>query len=188
MRKLALIASLTLLLFATTVPAAAQIKFGVKGGLNLTGTPAEAWKSISDTDNYTGYFIGPMLEFKVPLIGIGMDAAVMYADKGYKIDNKKQTGVEIPLHLKYSIGLGDLAGVYLVAGPSFFFTSSKVTDKASYKKSQTALDLGFGVKLFGHLQAGLNYYIPLTDVAVSDIVKGDGFKNKTWQVSIAYLF
>jgi hypothetical protein len=189
------------------VPAQAQLKFGIKGGLNLAGTPAQVWKSLGlgSTDNYTGFFIGPMAELTIPLVGIGVDAAVMYADKGYKIIGEKQTGVEVPLHLKWSIGLGDFLGVYLAAGPSFFFTSGKTltgvknpfssidpTKEGSvkFKKSQTALDLGVGVKLLNHLQAGVNYYLPISDAASTDGVQGviDGYKSKTWQVSLAYLF
>ena len=33
----------------------------------------------------------------------------------------KQNGIDIPVNLKYTIGLGSLAGIYLAAGPDFYF-------------------------------------------------------------------
>jgi 2,4-dienoyl-CoA reductase-like NADH-dependent reductase (Old Yellow Enzyme family) len=52
-------------------PAQAQlIKFGVKGGLNLTEIDmkggADWWE-----ENTTGFFIGPMMEVTIPVIGLG---------------------------------------------------------------------------------------------------------------------
>ena len=33
----------------------------------------------------------------------------------------KQSGLDIPVNLKYSIGLGSMLGIYVAAGPDFFF-------------------------------------------------------------------
>ena len=56
-------------LFTVTVclamakPAKAQIKFGVKGGLNLASASlSDAWDAKGNADNYTGFFIGPMVD------------------------------------------------------------------------------------------------------------------------------
>ena len=55
------------------MPAQAQlIKFGVKGGVNLA--KADFNKSDLKTDNFTGFFIGPMAEVTIPLVGLGVDA------------------------------------------------------------------------------------------------------------------
>lgn len=62
------------------MPAQAQlIKFGVKGGVNL----AKADLNTSDfkTDNFTGFFIGPMAEVTIPLIGLGVDASLLFLSK-----------------------------------------------------------------------------------------------------------
>ena len=60
-------------------PAQAQlIKFGVKGGLNMSKLDANGIKS----DNTTGFFIGPMAEFTLPIIGLGVDGALMYSQRG----------------------------------------------------------------------------------------------------------
>ena len=50
--------------------------------------------------------------------------------------------------------------------------------------------IGAGVKLIKHLQIGVNYNIPLGDSyklkEVGEAVIGA--KNKTWQISAAYIF
>ncbi|MFW9624250.1 outer membrane beta-barrel protein [Bacteroides graminisolvens] len=201
---------------AMAMPAKAQIKFGVKGGLNLASASlSDAWDAKGNADNYTGFFIGPMVDITIPIIGLGVDGAFMYSQKGTKFSYKesniskektfKQQGVEIPINLKYSIGLGSLASIYFAAGPSFYFnmksdddfTFNSVAGSLDYDKSEVSLNLGAGVKLLRHLQLGLNYNMGLTDSAKAkintssgawDAINGESYKSKIWQVSVAYLF
>ena len=169
-------------------PAQAQlIKFGVKGGLNMSKLDMEGYKS----DNTTGFFIGPMAEFTLPVIGLGVDGALMYSQRG-KGEYKEQ-GVEIPVNLKYTIGLGSMAGIYIAAGPDFFFNFKDI-DVANFeaKKTQVAVNLGAGVKLLKKLQIGITYQIPMGDSFewkdVTDTTMNFSAKTKTWQVSAAYIF
>ena len=53
--------------------AQAQIHFGVKGGLNLSKASFSNVKENFKKDNFTGFFIGPMAEFSIPLLGLGVD-------------------------------------------------------------------------------------------------------------------
>lgn len=104
---------------ALAMPAQAQlIKFGVKGGVNLSKLKLEGMK-----DNSTGFFFGPMAEITIPVIGLGVDGALLYSQKGDKMEglDMKQSGLDIPVNLKYSIGLGSMLGIYVAAGPDFFF-------------------------------------------------------------------
>ena len=81
---------------ALAIPAQAQIKFGVKGGLNVSKLhlSEETFKS----DNRTGFFIGPTAEFTLPLLGLGIDASAMYNQFG--VDSEEGTStkksIEIP--------------------------------------------------------------------------------------------
>ena len=198
---------------AMAMPAKAQIKFGVKGGLNLASASlSDAWDAKGNADNYTGFFIGPMVDITIPIIGLGVDGALMYSQKGAKISfddlgstTFKQQGIEIPVNLKYSIGLGSSASIYFAAGPSFYFnmksdddfTFNSVAGSLDYDKSEVSLNLGAGVKLLRHLQLGVNYNMGLTDSAKAkidspssawDASNGESYKSKMWQVSVAYLF
>ncbi|NDV82288.1 porin family protein [Bacteroides sp. 51] len=183
---------------AMAMPAQAQIKFGVKGGLNLA--KADFDKSDFKTSNFTGFFIGPMVDVTIPLAGLGLDGALMFSQRGIKADGEteKENGIELPINLKYNIGLGSLASVYVAAGPSFFFSFKddiKIDDNTSWdiKKSQLGINLGAGVKLLKHLQVGVNYQIPVGktgELTFKDTVTGakNSYKSKVWQVSAAYFF
>ena len=168
------------------MPAQAQIHFGVKGGLNLSKASFSNVSENFKKDNFTGFFIGPMAEFTIPIVGLGVDGALLFSQRGK--DEVKQTGLEVPVNLKYTIGLGSLLGIYVAAGPDFFFDFKK-KDYVDRKKAQVALNLGAGVKLLKHLQVGVTYQLPMGD-SFTWKNAGDaiGAKNKTWQVSAAYLF
>lgn len=188
-------------------PAHAQlIKFGVKGGLNFSKLDLDA-KSFGDVkDNSTGFFIGPMAEFTLPVLGLGVDGALMYSQRGS--GDYKEQGIEIPVNLKYTIGLGSIAGIYFAAGPDFFFNfngkkEGEISDVvvngnpatvefATPKKAQVAVNLGAGLKLLKKLQIGITYQIPMGDSFewsdVSETIGNFGAKSKTWQVSAAVIF
>ena len=76
MKKALVICSLALLSF---IPASAQFSWGIRGGLNLVNNDITSVnkQSALDKDNYTGFFIGPMAELQIPIIGIGIDVAAL---------------------------------------------------------------------------------------------------------------
>lgn len=177
---------------AMATPAQAQLlKWGLKGGVNMSKIDWDGGFK-GNKDNSTGFFIGPMAELTVPLIGLGIDGALMYSQRG---DEYKQQGIEIPVNLKYTIGLGSILGVYVAAGPDFFFNFKDTKwEGFDTKATQVGLNIGAGVKLVQHLQIGVNYQIPLgdnfswkdtTELGNANAEKG---KAKTWQISLAYLF
>ncbi len=192
------------------VPAQAQFKFGVKAGLNVT--KAKFDKGTLDSDNRAGFFIGPMAEFTLPIVGLGVDAALLYNNKSIKASvtehvdgvsySESETEtlhyLDIPINVKYTIGLGSLASVYAATGPQFSYNigGSKLFDNSyALNDSEFSWNVGAGVKLFGHLQVGYNYNIALGNTAeVKDrdaidwIGIGKDFKTNTHQISVAYMF
>lgn len=199
MKKIFSIFLVAVCCFAMAIPAQAQlIKWGVKGGVNMSDIDLSGGYN-GNKDNATGFFIGPMAEFTVPLIGLGVDGSLLFSQKQVKLDGDKvkQTGLEIPVNLKYTIGLGSMLGIYFAAGPDFFFDFSgdKTLNEISVdkKKTQVALNLGLGLKLVKHLQVGVNYQIPMGDSftlknAVNAATNSGSAKTKIWQVSAAYIF
>lgn len=167
-------------------PAQAQLlKWGVKGGVNMSKIDWDGGYE-GNKDNSTGFFIGPMAELTLPIIGLGVDGALLYSQRGD--DGFKQQGLEIPVNLKYTIGLGSMLGIYFAAGPDFFYNWKEYEgDKTvgEKKSAQVGLNLGAGVKLLKHLQVGVNYQLPMGD---SFKIQNVNFKTKTWQVSMAVLF
>ena len=71
MKMAVLAAALTL-----SANASAQLKFGLKGGINTSEVSVndDVWK----TDNRLGFFIGPTVKFTLPIVGMGMDISALY--------------------------------------------------------------------------------------------------------------
>lgn len=188
------------------VPANAQLKFGIKGGLNITDMSLS--NDVFETSNRTGFFIGPTIKFTLPIIGLGIDASALYdqregevnveADDNTLVSTRlKQKSINIPINLRYDIGLGSLAAVYLAAGPQFGFNvgdknQSLYKDVAEWRlnTSNFSVNVGAGVMLLGHLQVGANYNIvcgKTGEITVLDgaesVLRG---RSNTWQISAAY--
>ena len=200
MRKLF---TLAVVIAATLVaiPAQAQFKFGLKGGLNITDMSFSS--DVFESSNRAGFFIGPTVKFTLPIVGLGIDASALYDQREAKLkgsDKKlKQQAINIPINLRYDIGLGSLAAVYLAAGPQFGFNigdkhQTLIEDVSDWKlnTSNFSVNVGAGVMLLGHLQVGANYNIvcgKTGEVTVFDgvreVVRG---RSNTWQISAAYYF
>lgn len=180
----------------TVLPAQAQLKFGVKGGLNITSLSLS--KDIVNSDNRTGFFIGPMAEFTLPIVGLGVDAAVLYSQSRAQMNNGNDAiadnlkSLEVPINLKWTFGLGSLASGFIAAGPQFGWNVGNSTfyeEVIQLKNNFTTFNVGVGAKFLRHFQAGVNYNFSLGKVGE---VLGDEellkIKRKTWQISVAYLF
>ena len=188
-------ALLVAICIAMAMPAQAQLSFGVKGGLNLSKASFSDIEANFKKDNFTGFFIGPTAEFTIPIIGLGVDGSLLFSQRGVQVlgETVKQNGLDIPVNLKYTIGLGKLLGIYVAAGPDFYFDFTKDksfmgvnVDKGS---KQIGFNIGAGVKLLGHLQLGANYNFPLGKTAELTYDElSTSYKTKTWQVSVAYMF
>lgn len=181
-------------------PVQAQLHFGVKGGLNVSKLSFS--KDALKGDNKTGFFVGPMAEFTVPIIGVGADIAALYSQSDLGTDGYRSLKLKtfaIPVNLKWSFGFGSMLGAYIAAGPQFDFNIGNKTwsNELSLKKSTTSFNVGAGLKLIRHLQLGVNYNFALSKTGTYEYYTeggpGDGhhsfnMKNNTWQVSLAYLF
>ena len=198
MKKIFTLVTLVVALFAANT-ANAQLKFGLKGGLNITNMSFDS--GVVDPSNQEGFFVGPTVKFSIPVVGLGFDLAALYDQRDAKIDDTtvSQRSINIPLNLRYNIGLGDLASVYLAAGPQFGFNvGSKnigIVDEVSnfkFKDSNLSVNLGAGVNLISHLEIGFCYNIACGKTGEFEVLKGvtDAVKakNNSWQISAAYYF
>ena len=185
--------------FMFAVPAQAQLKFGVKAGLNVSKASLD--KGVLSADNRTGFFVGPMAEFTLPVIGLGVDAALLYDNKSVKVGAEGESAsstlhyIDIPINVKYTIGLGSLASVYGATGPQFSYNiGNKKWNGVDLDDSDFSWNIGAGVKLLGHLQVGYNYNIALGNTAEFKETDAMGkidkikMKNNTHQISVAYMF
>lgn len=193
--------ALLMIVGASALPAQAQFKIGPRVGLTVNDLHFN--KSITDTDNQTGWTAGLTTEFTVPVVGIGFDLSAMYVRRNAKFltennltkDNRDY--IEIPLNLKYKFSIPVVSKVlvpYLGVGPSVSFLTSKKNIDSAYKNKSVdwAFNFGFGVQLLSHIDVNARYGLGLTKavqtVSSQNSNAGIEGKNRYWTVSVAYLF
>ena len=191
---------LVILMVFIAVPAKSQLKFGIKGGVNISSVHMSS--DILKADNVTGFQIGPMIETTIPLIGIGLDAAILYSQKGMDVKsgtgtstNVKTDYIDVPVNLKWKFGLPIIKG-YLAAGPyigfrvggdKFWEIPGSVVGQVKAKNFSAGLNFGAGVELISHLQVGINYGLGLTDNYSAEKYDMNA-RNRGWSITAAILF
>jgi len=193
----------------TTVRAQSSVNFGFKGGVELIqmNFSAEALKA----SNRAGFYIGPSLRFKLPIVGFGVDASAFYSQRDLKVagESATQKCLMLPAHVRYGFDLGDALHIFATAGPQFTFNmgddifhwvdENGNDSQFALQNTQLSVDLGVGVGIGTHLEAGLYYNIPTgktADFTWEEL--GDKLKDQTWErartrvnawhVSLAYYF
>lgn len=191
----------------------AQLKFGVKGGLNVSSISFN--QDLFDSSNRSGWFLGPTMKLSTPILGLGLDASALYEQKSSQVENTKVQGGEttinqksviIPVNVRWGFGLGSMASMFVFAGPQFGFNVGKDeftwTSREDYqntfqlKKSNLSVNVGAGVSLLKHLQVTANYSIATGKTGEAKVSKviDDTYdtittgKANAWQVSVAYFF
>lgn len=189
----------------------AQVKFGVKGGWNLSSLKLN--DDMFTSDNKNGFFIGPMMKVSLPLTGLGFDVSALYNQREAKMryaddvvggdlsrrTTIKQKTIDVPVNLRYSIGLASMANVYFFGGPQWSINvgdeNFKWDSVSSYslKKNTLSFNIGAGLTFLQHIQASVNYNIEASKSGKMEIERlddGDWVKgrNHTWQVSLGYWF
>lgn len=216
MKKIFATAVLAMSVFFTTA-VQAEVKFGLKGGLNVTSMSLSS--ELLDASNRAGFFIGPTVKFTLPIVGLGIDASALYDQREAKVkvsdvennlfdetsNTLKTQSINIPINLRYGIGLGSSASVFIFAGPQFGFNVGSKTQEIyegiadwKLKTSNFSVNVGLGFMLLNHLQVSANYNIAcgktgevtLGNVA-SSVTKGLTDSNgraNAWQIALAYYF
>jgi hypothetical protein len=192
-------------------PAQAQTSFGLKAGLNVTNMTLSSEELLS-ASNRAGFFVGPTVKFTLPIVGLGVDAAVLYDQREAEIEGQtnntekiKSQSIQVPINLRYEIGLGESANIFIFAGPQFGFNIGDKTKSLSalqddakewtLSSSNISANVGLGVTLMTHLQLSANYNIALGktgEVEAKDVSSGiwDAVNGKanSWQIALAYYF
>lgn len=196
-----------MLMFASQ--AQAQIKFGVKGGLNVTTMKFN--RHVLDKSNSEGFYFGPTMKFTLPVVGLGVDASALYnqcsskmtAEQGNEqiITDREETltrqAISIPVNLRYDVGLGDDASIYFFAGPQASFNVGGKIKDIDWKWADTdfSVNVGFGIMLLSHLQVNTNYNVGIGKTGelgehsvFTHLRKGFHGRANTWQLGLAYYF
>ena len=203
---------MTLILFVVAATTAtAQFNIGIKAGVNLPEAPTLNVDDFkSSIRGNTGWFVGPTAKFVIPVVGLGVEANLLYSQANIDIDGQNilTQSIEVPLMLRYELSIPAINRIiepFIAIGPQFgwnigdkSFTIDNIADIAGreyrIKDSNTSLNLGLGLVLFNHLQIHGNYNLALGKTAditgtIVDFTKELAeIKTNTWQVSLAYIF
>ena len=200
MKKILTIIAIACIAFAT--PSQAQVKFGLKGGLNLTSISTD--NVLGGTSNKAGFFIGPTVKISLPVTGLSVDGSALYDQRTAKIKNadanvKLQT-IQIPINIRYGIGLSSAVNLFAFAGPQFGFN---IGDKSrdlnesgiwKLKSSNISGNIGIGATVFSKLQITANYNFQLSKSSEVEYEPDGGPKQygkakfNTWQLGLGYFF
>jgi len=176
----------------------AQVRFGIKGGITINELKWD--KDIVNRNNRAGFTGGLMLEVGLPVVGLGVDASVLYAhrENDISVDNTKfkRDYLDIPINVKYKLQIPVLSKIiapFVSTGPNFsMLLSDHDNGDFSTRKWYTSWNVGFGAELFNHLQVHANYGIGMTKAFeyIGQSVESTNVKGKDnyWTITAAYLF
>ena len=213
MKKNLITLAVVVAVFVAALPAQAQVKFGVKAGLNVNSVSLKGNLADNlDSNNRTGFFAGLTADVTIPLAGLGADISLLYDNKvagASAVDpatgdiyesNKTLHYITLPINAKYTIGLSSIASVYLATGPQFSWNVGDKNWKADLgndwelNKSEFSWNVGAGATVFSHVRVGYNYNIGIGNTAEASILDTAGkaykgkLKNNTHQISLTYFF
>lgn len=180
--------------------AKAQVDFGIVAGLNVSKVNFKNFKSNVNSSNRCGWYVGPKIEFTVPVVGIGADISAQYSQRSINVSdgpwekNHNLKTIEVPINLRYQFGMPSIAAVYVATGPQFGFNigsgSFKEMGAVDYKVKNSILswNIGAGVKVLKHLEVGLGYNIALSKYAKITGTQESSLKANTFQAHLGYFF
>ena len=200
MKKILTIVAIACIAFA--IPAQAQVKFGLKGGLNLTNLSVDGINNAFS--NKSGFYIGPTVKFTLPVVGLSIDGAALYDQRNAKIKGTDETiklqSIQIPVNVRYGVGLSSVVNVFAFAGPQFGFNigdKSKILSEMagwSLKSSNISGNVGIGATVFSKLQITANYNFQLSKSGEVEYINETGdlatgkMKFNSWQLGLGYYF
>lgn len=208
--KKSVLSLIMVLAMVAVLPVGAQVKFGVKAGVNLSQMSMD--KDVFNTSNRAGFFMGPTLKVGLPVLGLGLDMSALYNRQEAKVEginNKvntvlKQQQLIVPVNVKYGIGVGSIANVFVFAGPQIAFNIgdkvkriSEFQDQAAQwtlQSSNFSVNAGLGMTVATHFQVTANYNVGVgkTGDITWENVKENAVSRKTqgssWCVGLAYFF
>ena len=204
MKKLLLLIAVALVSMTASAQTNKLFTWGVEAGMNFNSLSFD--KEMFESGNRAGFFVGPKVKVKVPLVGLGLDGALIYSMNSAQIQNedivksKNLSYLEIPLNVRYDFSLLKVLSIYLATGPQYNYCMSSDATIADFygpvdggiSRSTWGWNVGGGVELFKHLQLGVTYTIPISNsgnLELSDITNVfTNYKQKTVKVRLAYFF
>jgi len=163
----------------------AQVNFGIKAGANFDQFKMTDVPVIGDSksESKPGFHVGPTLQIKIPVVGIGIQGDVLYKLNGAQAStasNDKLHNVDVHLNAQYGFDIL-VVRPFVMAGPYWVYTLNKLD---AVKSNFLGLDLGAGIDILSKVQISARYSLGLTDMSANSAL--GKLKNNTFSVSLAY--
>ncbi len=187
-------AAMLLVISATSF---AQVKFGLKAGLNVANVNMDLGGVSLSPDSRVGAAAGAFVNIRLT-DNFGIQPEMLYSMKGTKVsdsgfgETKLKLGyLSVPVMAKYYFG-----GFNLQAGPMFDFLLSAKGDsdgeEEDIKDDVKGMDLGLGFGLGYELPLGLSfdarYMVGLSDINDESGSENVEIKNKGFQITVGLAF
>jgi len=200
-----------IIVLTTTLESFAQIKFGVKGGLNYANM-LDKNNNRTYSDDYQakiGFNLGVTAEYSISE-KFAIEPGLLFSTKGYKLENSGITGsvnlnyLEVPINAIYKIEFSN-AKILIIAGPYLGYAVSgkmkasepvlgvnedskeqKVVIGTDIKPLDFGLNIGAGVEI-KDITVSLQYGYGLANLTLHS--ENDAkLKNRVLGISIGYKF
>ena len=179
--------------------AAAQVGFGIRGGVNFTSFDDVRLGSVSETfDNRTGFHFGAFADLALPVVGVRV--GVNFLRMGALFEGASFLGngdfdvdyVTVPVDLRLRLPL-----LYLFVGPEFYYllsTDAEPDFEDDLKAVVANAGVGVGVQV-GPLLGEIRYTFGLSGITDEQftaggfsVTTGDVRQANTLRVSAGFLF
>jgi hypothetical protein len=202
MRRIVLLL-VVLATFLSATESSAQIKYGVKGGLNLSDVVImHTWRGSSEKNqsisisNRNGFFIGPTALMSTPIKRLDIDASLLFDQRGvetksidlvggrpYKTTTTQQQLV-LPVNARYNLISGKSASLFVFAGPQLGINIGKRENKTDhgsfvFNRASFSINAGAGLLLARHIQVSANYNIVCKKNAETWVNRNTSYANET---------
>lgn len=189
--------------FITSINAQ-TIRFGIKGGVTLSGANLKSVVDAGESQTYTGFNAGIALNVKL-ILGFSIQPELVYTQTGMKFgltdDHPSASNVvvshgmiELPLNVQWGIKLGPVRP-YIQASPYIGYSvlnkmdiGGSVMDMVDSDKFQYGMSLGGGIDIW-KFQISYRYKWNLNSLEWSDIVEGvEKTKIRGSEINLTFFF
>ncbi len=195
-----LILSIIVSLFIVANVLSQEIRFGVKGGLNISKFNSKTNAPFSENTGRVGFHVGGLIEISLNE-KFAIQPELLFSTQGSNINSGERelrlNYLQLPVMGKYKIvkGLSAEAGPvlgYLLSAKFNGLVNSEdgretIDIKDGYKSVNVALGIGASYKLKSDIFFGLRYNIGLSNINNEDFTSAKT-KNNVFQLSVGYLF
>ncbi|MEN2414851.1 porin family protein [Flavobacterium mesophilum] len=189
---------------------AQEVKYGVKGGLNLSNFSGDT--EGVNLKSKAGFNVGGFVEIKLS-DKFAIQPELLYSTQGAKADNQQEeigdviytadvcfnlSYINVPVMFKYYVAdkfnveagpqIGFLTSAKTKTTVEGFSGSNEMDVKDAFESIDFGLNFGAGYDFTDHFNAGLRYNLGLANIAKTDAGDDTKLHNGVFSLSVGYKF